>query len=295
MYGEIQHLTSAGKLLRFTNPPGFYPVNAYQSLVLATASEIAAHMLAARSRRKFNEMSAWEPCCGGGPAAITLKSLGFGVVQASDIDAEAVALCRANAERNQVFLDRTTCGDILEDGNSTPFDLICCNPPCGVAAAVESSPPGRIKRAVDGGERGMHQTLALLKQAPKRLTRDGSLVFVAVSTGAVTSLLQALDEYFPGRWRTLPATPVAAPWAREDDQRAAKLLSGFQSFQPFIWRRGDGWVWRLTWVIEASMEVCAPVVKGLPLYPYGYETAADPALLAQIVKFGHDGYWLTSP
>jgi hypothetical protein len=131
----------------------------------------------------------------------------------------------------------------------------------------------------------MTGTVGLLKQVAKRLTKNGSLILIAVSTGSAIRLIQALNEHFPRRWRVMPTTPVAAPWVKEDDERAVKLLSGRRHLEPFVWRQGDGWVWRLTWVIEASMEADSfPFTRGLPLQPYGYEVANDLCLAAQIDK-----------
>jgi hypothetical protein len=293
---DIRHLTSAGRLLQFSDAPNVYSVNAYQSLVLASASEAAARLLAQRTERNLNELRAWEPCCGGGPVAVTLKSLGLGHVRASDISTDALAACAGNAASNGLVLDELKIASLLMDGETDRYDLICCNPPCGATSVVGGQGSANPERAIDGGEDGMTLTLDLLEQAKSRLSSRGSLVFIAVSTGALAELVAALDRLFPKRWRVLPASPVVAPWALETDERARALLSDARDFTPFVWRRGDGWVWRYSWVIEASMMPAAfPQAAGLPIHPYGYDVNNDPVLKHQIEASSRDGFWLDLP
>lgn len=291
----IQHLTSKGRVIRFENPEGVYPVNAYQSLVLATGCETVAHLLAERTGRKLEEVRAWEPCCGGGPVAVSLKSLGLADVQASDVNPAALQACRRNAEINGLTVDRVVEASWLKDGEGDRYDLICCNPPCGLTSAVKGVSSPVMRRSVDGGADGMQKTLNLMRQARTRLTPTGSFVLIAVSTTAIGRLVRGLERLFPRSWRVVPGMPVAAPWARVADERFQRLESEEKSFEPLIWRRADGWVWRLSWVIEASMMPDAfPGAGGLPVRPFGYDFATDEEFGAAVRRFSADEYWIAA-
>jgi hypothetical protein len=296
---EISYLTSSGRLLRFLNPPGLYPVNAYQSLVLVAASEMSVLAMAVRQKRLLADLSAWEPCCGGGPVATTLKSLGVGFVQASDVNPLSVASCCENAIQNGLVLERACVADFLDDGTDRRFDLICCNPPCGVGPVVAGT-QARLLEAIDGGDDGMEPTLSLLLKAPQRLAPSGSLIIIAVSTGNIVRLAHVLNTEFPNRWRVLPSTPVAAPWLPAADPRVAQLRRGAEEFEPMTWSRNDGWVWRLSWVIEVTAGTTfasasdMPPATGLPLRPFGYDLDQDPGLRALINRTGSDGFWLAT-
>jgi precorrin-6B methylase 2 len=291
---EVTHLNVAGQTLRFFNPDGLYPVNQYQSLVLATASEYAAVGLVARQRCSFGELAAWEPCCGGGPVAVAMKSLGVGYVQATDINEDALAACRINATRNGVTLDRVKAANLLDDEDIRRYDLIACNPPCGVGPHSDFGNQDAIKQAVSGGADGMELTQQLLREAASRLTDCGSLVFVVVSTGNVRKLSRWLDELFPRSWRAMAGTPVAAPYTPGSDPRIELLTQPSLGFEPIIWQRADGWYWRLTWIIEATAAAW-PIRphSGLPLCPLGQEVSRDPALNAIVRRSSKDGFWLS--
>ena len=300
MTNEVKYLNSSGHLLRFLNAPDLYPVNEYQSLVLATASEMAAIALAARQGRSLQSLSAWELCCGGGPVAVALKSLGLGYVQATDVNESALSGCRENAARNDLQLDCVRRADMFDDSAQRNYDLICCNPPCGVSALAVSQAP-HLLQAVDGGNEGMEFTLDMLNNVHKRLRPQGSLVFIAVSTGHIARLSRYLDEKFPRRWRVLPGTPVAAPWANAESSLAKRLLAEERAFQPLIWQRPDGNFWRLSWVIEATLgstfafDRSVPPQTGFPLHPFGYQVEHDVALCDLIKRVSQDGFWLSIP
>jgi hypothetical protein len=301
MIAEVRHLNIAARTLTFVNREGLYPVNQYQSLVLATASEVAALLVASRRGCAVEELSGWEPCCGGGPAAVALKCLGLRYVQATDINENAVASCIANASRNEVTLDRVTRASMLEDGSDRCFDLIACNPPCGVGDMEGSD--SELDLAVKGGPDGTDVTQHLLSQAVARLTPGGSLIFVAVSTGHVRRLGSWLDEIFPGRWRTFPFTPVAAPYARVGDLKLQSLADPSLSFRPMVWERPDGWYWRLSWIVEvttggaffSSEAGSSDPHSGFAMCPFGYEVSQDAALGALIKEVTKDGFWLAYP
>lgn len=300
MPNEVTHLTLAGNTVSFRNPEGLYPVNQYQSLVLATVTEFAALLVAHRRGRGIADVSAWEPCCGGGPVAVTLKRLGLGYVRASDINEAALETCRANAVRNGVTLDRVTRVDMLDDGEDTRFDIIACNPPCGVHAQRGAAGATSMEVAVSGGAGGMEPTRALLTQSLARLTTGGALLFVVVSTGDVRSVAQQLNDLFPGRWRAFPATPIAAPYAPLGDPKVEEPFDSAAGFTPLVWQRGDGWLWRLTWVVEATLggDFISPVAgrparPGFPLCPLGHEVSRDAALRDLIDRVSDDGFWLS--
>jgi hypothetical protein len=291
MLDEEHHLSSTGKIIRFLNGDDLYPVNRYQSLLLATASELAALRIAAQRTVPLADLSAWEPCCGGGPAAVALKHLGLGYVQATDISPEAVTSCVANAEANDLRLDRALTADLLADGDDRRYDLICCNPPCGPDIASDGSGPA-MDVAVRGGETGVEVTCRLIEQARSRLTPGGSLLFVAVSTTDIGRLGLVLDRHFPGRWRAFPSTPIAAPYRRVDARHSQWLTDVTTPFRPLVWRRDDGWYWRLSWVIEATNEPSATFRTGFPLLPYGIPADRDPDLMNMIQNNSDDAYWL---
>jgi hypothetical protein len=282
----------SGSVLRFMNQDHLFPVYQFQSLLLATASELAATMIVAERGANIADLKAWEPCCGGGPAAVTLKHLGVGYVQATDISDESIAACRANAAANAVSLDRIAVADLLADSDQDRrYDLICCNPPCAPDVSSNSE-PASLLTAVRGGDKGIELTLRLLDQVGPRLTPGGSLVFVAVSTSDIASLRQRLDEDFHGQWRTFPTTPVAAPYRSAEDEASRWLTDGTAAFEPIVWRRKDGWYWRLTWIVEVSNGRLSGTGSGFALCPYGLEVDRDRDLSLMISKFSSDGFWL---
>jgi predicted RNA methylase len=289
---EIKYLNLAGRTLRYWNPDGLYPVNQYQSLVLAAITEYVAAVLSGTLGLPLSRMSAWEPCCGGGPVAVALKSLGVGHVQATDLNEDALEACRANAARNGLQLDCVKAASMLDDGSDRRYELISCNPPCGVTPGVAPDQDA-ITQAISGGGDGMGLTELLLRQSSGRLSRGGSLVLVVVSTGDVRGLARRLDELFPARWRVMPATPVAAPYALEGDPRLAVLRDPNLGFRPVLWQRPDGWYWRLSWVVEAFVGRDPLPRTGFPLCPLGFDVARDPALSAMVERLSTDGFWLT--
>jgi hypothetical protein len=146
--------------------------------------------------------------------------------------------------------------------------------------------------AVRGGQTGIEVTQRLLEQVSPRLTARGSLLFIAVSVTDVFGLMESLNRLFPDRWRTFPTTPVAAPYRRVNHPSAAWLSAPDNPFHPIVWRRDDGWFWRLTWVIEVMPNPPGPIRPGLPLCPYGTEIQPDPGLRRMIERFSSDGFWL---
>jgi SAM-dependent methyltransferase len=290
MASSIRYCNSLGRAITFVNPPDLYPVNSYQSLVLAAGAELATLRKAATQPRMLESMRAWEPCCGGGPVALVLKSIGVGFVQATDTNEAAIAVCRNNSAENGLRVDSIHIANLLEDSADGKFDLICCNPPCGVSPVVINTPGMQYLQAVDGGADGMDLSLELVQNVKELLTPDGSLVLIAVSTGNIGRLALELDRQFPGGWHVLPGSPVAAPWLPDEDPRVQALRENGR-FQPFTWKRPDGWWWRLSWVIEASTGNNSQS-RGFPLHPYGYALNLDDSLRHEIDRSSSDGYCL---
>jgi hypothetical protein len=228
---------------------------------------------------------------------LVLKGIGLGYVQATDINQMALAACRENASLNGLTIDRIDAVDLLDDGSDRMFDLICCNPPCGVESVVTETSTDQSLKSVDGGLDGMDVTITLLRQSVKRLTATGSFIMIVVSTGNVLRLIHELNEVFPNRWRVITPTPVAAPWMKAHNPGAVRLRAT-ESFTPFVWERPDGWLWRLSWVVEASMGNSfaftgkdAPE-SGLPLRPFGLNVGHDEALERRMMEANQEPFWL---
>ena len=129
----IEHYGHNGRILRFENLEDLYAVNRFQSLLMATNahSEILAYV--ARSGKSLKDMRAIEICCGGGPAALVMKDVGIGYVEASDINPLAVEMCKRNAGLNNLVIDKAVVRNMFDDlhNDEEKFDIIVCNPPCG--------------------------------------------------------------------------------------------------------------------------------------------------------------------
>lgn len=252
----IEYVGPRGRLLRFRNPAGFYPVNRYQSLLLASAGYFEAMVLAAEAGRSISSLRAAEWCCGGGAAAIALKAAGLGEVVALDAHPEAVEICRANASLNQLTLDRIGLFDLLAPpAPDRLWDLVLCNPPCGRTYQATAAMTEAMRFAIDGGPTGTRFYDPLLEAIRSRLSPGGRLVFVLPSTLGYRTVVARLDQWFPGKWRTDHTTPVAQPFVRSDSPLARLVMSDAESGDGFAWQEEDGWIWRLTWVIVVGEQV----------------------------------------
>lgn len=253
---QVKHYGPNGQLLRFENPEGFYPVNRYQSLLLATSAWIETLDYATALSKPLKELRAIELCCGGGPVAVSLKAGGVGYVRAGDIDPDILNVCQRNAELNSWQLDEVGIFDLLNAPiESSQFDLVVCNPPCGREDAPREHADPRLKTAINGGLGGVRFIEPLFEIARTRLIPGGRLIFVTTSTMNYEFILAALDRFFPGRWRLDATTPVAQPYARAESPLAEHVLKLADNKEVFVWRGDDGWVWRLSWVIVAENRV----------------------------------------
>ena len=148
--------TSRGAAFRFleleVNPAVLIPRPETETLV-----DAALEVLSERERARV-----LDPGAGSGAIGVAIASEhADALVTATDIDPEALALARVNAERCNVA-DRMSflCGDLFEPLNDTSrFDAIVCNPPyirtadlAGLDTDVRDFEP---QRALDGGEDGL--------------------------------------------------------------------------------------------------------------------------------------------
>lgn len=119
-------------------------------------------------------------CTGGGCIAVAC-ALAFpeATVDAADISADALAVCRDNLRdhgvEGQVTVHQT---DGLE-GLSGDYDIIVCNPPyvdAGDMAALPAEYRHEPELALASGDDGLDFTRRLLRQAPDYLAENGILV-----------------------------------------------------------------------------------------------------------------------
>lgn len=255
----IEHYGPSGRVFRFETPDGLYPVNRYQSLVLATSAYLEAATYAAETGHPPREMRAIEFCCGGGAAAIMLKAAGLGYVEATDVNPRSLEACRNNASVNRIALDRVGLYDLL---NPPPppaerFDLAVCNPPCGSPDQVEFIEGAHLRAAIDGGPGGTRFIAPLLSAARDCLRPGGRLVFIITSTMAFRDVQAELDRQFPRRWRLDHTTPIAQPYVSASSPDGRRMLERIRRREIFAWRGADEQVWRLSWVVVVGLEAAA--------------------------------------
>jgi release factor glutamine methyltransferase len=268
----VQHRSPGGRVIYFENHEGHYPINRYQSLLLATCASTEALALAAESGRKLHDLRVMEPCCGGGPAAITLKVMGAGYVGASDIDEAAVTRCSHNAGINGVALDCVDRRDLLGPASATSYDLIACNPPCGWDHQADQLCTPSLQRAVRAGPAGVEQTLRLIADAPAHLRPGGRLLVVVTSTVDFQTVIETLDRTFPSAWYMAQGTPVAAPFLARRDPNERLFLAARDRGKAFVWHGPGGNLWRLSWVLVACCKpTSADIHPGLSFRPFGRE------------------------
>lgn len=274
----IEHYGPQGRILKFRNAPGVYPVNRYQSLILATHACAESFALAAVGRRSLSELRAIEVCCGGGPAAVALRAAGIGYVEAADLNPLAVELCKENAALNDLQLDRVNVQDLL--GATRPpsecFDIIACNPPCGRSKLYEHVLDSELQSAVDGGPQGIDFVQRLIASAQDHLSSGGRLVFSLTSTMSFMYIIDQLNHLYSGQWRPADATPIAQPYLQAKDPRAAELFDLCNQLEVFVWAGDDGWIWRLSWIIvvENHQKDIVSTLGRLWFRPHGYDPAA---------------------
>ncbi len=133
---------------------------------------------------------------GSGCVAIALKHHCPAVeVSASDLSPEAGEVFEANSRRLLGYPLPFSLSDCLE-GVAGPFDLITANPPYLTEAEVEAMRKvgwPEPEAALHGGADGLRLIRRLVRQAPTRLRRPGSLLLEASPSQmpAVAALLEA--------------------------------------------------------------------------------------------------------
>lgn len=132
---------------------------------------------------------------GSGCVAVALaKSLPEAEVSSVDVSAEALAVARGNAEKNQVAV-RFFHGSLFEPLAGRRFDMIVSNPPYIPAAEIATlqqevrgfEPLG----ALDGGADGLDFYRSIVSGAPEHLTPGGWLLF-EVGAGQAPQVLELL-------------------------------------------------------------------------------------------------------
>lgn len=266
-----------GQMLSFRNRPGEYGVNRYQSLVLASAACVEAIRCAFEDGVPLHAMRALDVCCGAGPAALALKMMGIGYVEASDVSDAAIERCQWHASLNKIAVDRIVRRDLLGDAvaESGKFHLIASTPPCARSGFVDSSLPEQLQVAIDGGESGAEITVRLVRGIPQHLRAGGRLVLTLPSTIDVASVVQALRESFGQAWRMAPCCPTASRYFPSDHPFAKQLLAERKRGSVFVWEGADGWLWRLTWILVAIHGGSACTGTGLCYAPYGMSDLDD--------------------
>ncbi|NLL94389.1 MAG: methyltransferase [Thermoplasmatales archaeon] len=111
--------------------------------------------------------------CGSGIVSMHMALAGADVV-ACDIDPDAVACAKGNAERNGIRM-RVVQSDLFSDVDGV-FDLIVFNLPY-----LPFSDDGPMAKAWSGGADGLGPLGRLLKELPRRLRPGGQLVVVVSS------------------------------------------------------------------------------------------------------------------
>ena len=288
----IEHYGPAGRVFRFENPDDLYPVNRYQSLVLATSAYLEAATYAATHERPLRALRAIEFCCGGGAASIMLKAAGVGYVEATDVNPRALEACRHNATLNGISLDRVGHHDLLAPSRPSPegFDLVVCNPPCGRSEQAETVANPQIRTVIDGGPGGITFIAPLFRAAQSYLVPEGRLIFIITSSMTFRSVQAELDRHFPGRWRLDDTTPVAQPYVHHDTPEGRSLLELASRREVFVWLGDDGFLWRISWVVVATHQVANDPEhdRRLWLVPRYYDRA-EPGYSAALRAFNQDG------
>lgn len=262
------------RTLLFANPPQLYPVNHYQSLVLAHLACQEAESTALQAGRALTSLRAVEICCGGGPAAIAMKAAGVGFVGASDIQEVSLQQLRRNASLNALTLDRVEQGSGVDSWISAEpwLDLVACNPPCLPDALVDTRLGQPWQTAMKGGEGGCELLFGIMKALDRVLLPHGRFVFVVTSMMDFRRIAAFLQGHAGRHWRICPSTPVAAPYCRLDEAVVPRLLAMREAGQIFVWKGEDGWLWRLTWgvAVGASAMALSSERPAFGFYPYGF-------------------------
>jgi len=152
-------------------------------------------------------------CTGAGNVAIAMGlHCTSGVIFASDLSAEAVALARRNVEMHNLSEQiQVLESDLFASFKSKDFqnsiDLITCNPPY-ISTAKVTKMDGEISDyepslAFDGGPFGIKILYRVIKEAPLLLKKSGWLAF-EVGAGQGDAMVKRLEKYSYSVIRTVP-------------------------------------------------------------------------------------------
>ncbi len=124
---------------------------------------------------------------GTGTGMVALHAARLGPVVATDANAVAVRLARANAQRNHVALAVVRTN--LTAGVRGPFDVVAFNPPY-----LEGRPTGELERAWAGGEEGSEVAVRFLHDLPRVLASTGR-AYLLLSRANVPARRMAETEF----------------------------------------------------------------------------------------------------
>ncbi len=155
----------------------------------------------------------WDLCCGSGCIGIALKKKFPDLnVILSDICEEALAIAKANAERNGVEV-RCLHGDLFDALPKEQVDYLVCNPPYIAENAYTTLSPEvrdwEPRTALVGGQSGLEFYQRLAKGLPSVL-REGGFAWFEMGTGQGEEIKQFFS-YPPWKERR-----VAQDWAGHD-------------------------------------------------------------------------------
>jgi len=143
-----------------------------------TLVEVALSMLPPPRMAGKHALRCHDAFTGSGCVGITIAAERPDVdVSVSDASADALDLCRHNAQAVLGHALETTLGDVLSAA-AGPLDLVVANPPYVTSSLTESllADGGREpKAALDGGERGIDLYPRIVAQARQLLFEGGSL------------------------------------------------------------------------------------------------------------------------
>lgn len=144
-------------------------------------AEEALRLIAARHYR-----TALDLCCGSGCIGISVQRHSGIRVTLSDISADAMAIAKQNAVRNEVKATFVQ-GDLFEPLHAEKFDLILCNPPYLTAQEMKNLQPEVAREpslALDGGCDGLEFYRRIAMDFKKHLLPGGALLVEIGATQA---------------------------------------------------------------------------------------------------------------
>lgn len=147
-------------------------------------------------RKDREELRYLDLCTGSGCVAVSVAKLGnIANAEAADISEAALAVAKKNSELNGTAV-KLIQADLFE-GLEGKYDIITANPPYIDTGLIHGLIPEIWKyepmTALDGGEDGLVFYRRIAKEAPRRLTPGGWLVFEIGDTQgeAVAALMKA--------------------------------------------------------------------------------------------------------